>query len=76
MQHLTRSQGMAVKYKFVGKDGEFYGSVPARDLTEEEFSMLPKELQQMVKDGDLYESASGSSSSSAKSTSDDEEKKS
>lgn len=40
-------------YKYKG--GAFLVGVPARDLTEEEVQKLSKDLQEVVKKGNLYE---------------------
>lgn len=41
-------------YKFVGKDDEFIPGVPRRDLTNEEFGLLPATSRKLAENSGLY----------------------
>ena len=42
-----------MEFKYIG-NGEFYDGIPARDLTDAEFSALSEEHQRLVENGKLY----------------------
>jgi hypothetical protein len=46
-----------VKFKYVGRGGEFLHGIPARDLTEEDWAGLTKEQREMVEVSLLYKKA-------------------
>lgn len=44
-----------MQVKYIGKNGEHYGGIPARDLTAEDWALLDSEQRKLVKRSPLYE---------------------
>ena len=43
-----------MKFRYIG-NGEYYNSIPARDLTDEDYAALSDEQRRLVDSGKLYE---------------------
>ncbi len=55
---------MATKARYKGK-GEYFGGIPARNLTDEEYDALTTEQKKTVRESDIYDVRSDTESRAA-----------